>query len=597
MEKVTHLSADAFERLFTDKNPRSLSMTLQFLGKIERRVGEKTFDKAMISNGFFKYDAFVHPSIATSFFNQVKVNDVLEAVVSRRPETTQVLVGDFKVVYTDLKQVVGMPVEYREGARNGQGNNLITEVTKKGSGINIAQSTAPNYAHEGRRVFVESEDEVMDGRYVQFVNISPLDKDFTVKGRLMRKEGLRQYTNKQGAPSSLFSFILYDGEVEVQGTFYGQQADQFFPMMQEGEMYSISHCETRLGDRFNNTNFKYTLGFARNSEVKKLKDKHVVPKHHFHFTPLNQLEAKKEKEKIDIIAIVSDPGEAKELVTKAGAKMVKREATLYDDSGVAAKLVLWREMATNDSFKRDDIIVVKNAQIEEFQGRHLSCGFNSQIVTNIPDHPRLKDLIAFRRSNRTAPALPMPATTFTRFNPRTAIHLLHKLAEESLLADPNKKLYYNVFGHLTEIPSGLHYDGCWEEKCKKKVERDESGMYFCKACNKSTPSPMPRFFANLVIADFSGSIRCLASGEKLCVKLFGHNIQDLVQMRNRSQQEFDEAVKPGLFGQFLFRLNGRYEENYGKHEVRFSLMEAERTDDHAILLLEQYAEDAKDGPL
>lgn len=584
--KVTHLSADAFDRMFNEQAKR-VQVIMQFLETVDRNFDGKPFKKGVFSNGFFKYEFFVGNQIAERFAKEVHTFDVLQVTVSSRANSSHVLLSDFTPIYQGLKEVVGMPIPFEKGRLNASGSNLISEVISKDAPKKPANRPNAEPLQGAKRMEIESEDEKPGAYYTAFIDMNPYDKDLTIKGRLMRKEQLRKYKNKQGAESSLFTVYLFDGETEVQGTFYGQQADQNYANMQEGEVYAITHVEPRQGDKFNTTKFKYTLSFGRNATVTKLKDKHEIAQQNFSFVPLNQINERQVKEKLDVVVIVGRVGELQNIVTKAGQKLEKREVTVYDDSNFPVKLQLWRENALNESFKPGEIVIIKNAQIEEYQGKNLGMSYSSQVITMLPDHPRVKEVIVYRQSNKQAPEL--EAAAEGKWTNCTVIEQARKMAEDSLRIDSLSKNYFSVAAYLTQVGNLPYYEGCLTEGCFKKVEKQATG-YHCQKCNKTTQTYKPRFMTSVVISDYTGGLRISLSSDKICLKLYNETIDNIHEMVKRGKGELEELNREVCFRPYVFRIGARLEDYQGKQEVKFLCHDIYPREPNARKLVKQYFE-------
>lgn len=588
-KQVTNLTQDVFEKLFGETGKGGTAV-VQVLARLERVISNQTYPKAVISNGFFKVETFIHPTAVLKFNETVRINDIIRVTISRRPNNTQILISEFEIVYTDIKFVVGQPIDYTPGAQNRTGSTFIAEIAQQ---HDPQAANGANHGHgdNGAPLVQLRQEEEKDGKfYRNFGELTPFDRDFTVRGRLIKKEQLKRFRNKQGQESQLFSFILYDGEMEIQGTFYGEIADRYYLVMEEGQVYSINHAEVKSDDKFNATKCKYTLGFGRNAEVVALRDQNRIPRAHFDFASLDQIQGIKPKEKVDIMAIVGEVGPMEEFVSKTGQKMAKRELILYDESKTSSKLTLWRDMAAKFQSKKEDIIILKNAVVDEYQEKkQLGCSYLTQLITALHDCEKLKDLITFQRNNGGKQVAQLQfSSKYRSLKQFVFLSEIERLMEDIVAQKSDKQIYFNVSGFIFKFTPHLSYESCTQEKCKRKVTRQDDGTYHCAACNVITAEPGHKFFTKVAISDGSKAMPLLVSNEKHCTQLFGIPLKELLDLKKNSFQQFEDQLRLNQYKSWCCRVSAKYDNFMGKDSVRLTLIDLSTFDACSKELIQQY---------
>lgn len=563
---VTHLSENAYENLYS-RPAEKLILIMQFLELRIHKNADKEFNKAVLSNGFFKAEVFIHPTIQEAFIKEINPNDILEVSMTKRSGQDLMLVSEFIRLYSGLNQIVGKPVDFIVGIKNPQGSTLISEINKNPALKTLAGVDVIENSHPVRNVYkMESEDEQDQGQFAEFTNLSQYDKSIRVKGRIVKKGDLRHFKTKDGRESSLFNFVLFDGIVEIQGTFFGEQAKNWYSTLEEGKVYSISDADVKAGDKFNMTKFRYVLTFGRNCQVKKLKDNHEIEMVHFNLSSIKDIQDLENGKLIDVMGIVQELGLLAPFTLKTGEKKDRRTITIFDDTNFSINFTLWGDLATNPNFVKNDIIVLKDVSVKDYMGKTVNFGFNSKIITDIPDHPRYRDLVVFLTSNKQLTPTPSSQTAPTNLK----LYRINQVNKDTQYLDLNdaRRPYYSVVAYVGRIMGNLYYESCPEENCLKKVEKNDKGDFYCQKCSKYFAVSRPRFICNIRIIDDSGNLMISVSGDDNCQVLFGKTIEEIQKIKN-NEEEFSDFVTEHLFEEFRFSMSAKKETYNDEEKIKY----------------------------
>lgn len=205
---------------------------------------------------------------------------------------------------------------------------------------------------------IEAENEDYDkNRYTEISNLNHYDRQIRIRGRVVKKTGLRRFKTKDGRDSCVFSIIILDESRTIQGTFFRELADKFFSVIEEGCIYSFYEMDIRNASKFNTTSNKLELVFNERTEIKRLQEDRSIKGNAFNFVRIADIEGKQENDVIDVIAVIQDPGAVKDIQLKTGDVKEKRVLRLQDDSGYSIDLTIWGESATNPDLQRGSIVV------------------------------------------------------------------------------------------------------------------------------------------------------------------------------------------------------------------------------------------------
>ncbi len=120
--------------------------------------------------------------------------------------------------------------------------------------------------------------------------------------------------------------------------------------------------------------------------------------------------------------------------------------------------------------------------------------------------------------------------------------------------DEGTRLYFTISAYIIVIGSKLYYDSCENENCMKKVFSGKTGEIQCGVCKTEMEKPKPRFISNFAIADDTGSINVMASGDELCHTLFNKTPEQLKYMCLNEAVNTKEFIRDLLFEEFKFHI-------------------------------------------
>jgi len=102
------------------------------------------------------------------------------------------------------------------------------------------------------------------------------------------------------------------------------------------------------------------------------------------------------------------------------------------------------------------------------------------------------------------------------------------------------------------------YKACPGDECNKKVVDQGNGRHRCERCNKEYDSFKWRIMLMVTISDFSG-VQPVTLFNEQGEQMIGMSAQDLADLRERNEDEFNVALDKPLFKQYAFRLRAKME--------------------------------------
>lgn len=106
--------------------------------------------------------------------------------------------------------------------------------------------------------------------FTQISKITAYQNTWTIKGRCSVKSQLRHY-NKNGRAGCVFNFDLLDASGEVRCVCFGEVAEQYDNIIQEGKCYTLSKATAKMMDsnkrKWNQTGHDCEITLDKNSKV------------------------------------------------------------------------------------------------------------------------------------------------------------------------------------------------------------------------------------------------------------------------------------------------------------------------------------------
>lgn len=322
---------------------------------------------------------------------------------------------------------------------------------------------------------------------------------WTIKARVTAKSDLKRWSNAKGE-GTLFSIDLLDSNGgEIRGTFFKEAAAKFFPMIQQGQVYTFSGGVLKIVQNRQYTTIKnqYEITFNQNSEIKPASDDSAIKTQSFNFIKLSQIGQYEVGATIDIIAVVRQASEVAEIVsTKMGGKALKkRDLQLIDETGFEIKLTLWGDKAMEEhNWLQQPICAIKGVKIGDYGGRSLSTLNSSTIMFENSALPEYHQLAHWKNSfpaggvqAGSSYSTAAPGTSGgggnESFDKRKTIASI----KDEGLGMAEKPDYVVVKGSVVYIKHDTDpwYTACPSEQCNKKVTESMNNEWFCEKCNKS----------------------------------------------------------------------------------------------------------------
>jgi len=392
-------------------------------------------------------------------------------------------------------------------------------------------------------------------------SVTPYQNKWCVRVRVTKKNPIKTYHNSRGE-GKLFSVDLADESGEMRATGFNQECDKYYDFLKEGAVYFIKGGSIKSANRkFSSINNDYELTFNSDTQIEPCFDDNVfqVPTVTFNFVKLDKLPTASRERVVDVIGVLESFSQCQSVNSrKTNQELKKRDLRLVDDSLNSVSLTMWGEEAEKFDPDGHPVVAIKGVRISDYNGLSLSTvsGSQTHINPDVPEAYRLRGW--YDAKGHDAPLKSLSGAGGSGQGSGGG-YIPIALAEAGRLGTGDKPDYYNVKGFISFVKKeNCMYKACATEDCNKKVIDQGTGRYRCERCNKEQDTFKWRILLNVTASDFSGAQQVTLFNEQ-AEHLIGMSAQDLADMKERSDEEFNMAMDKLLFKQFSFRLRAKME--------------------------------------
>jgi len=584
--QFTSLSENAFHKMHQEaESSLKKTLVLQYLG-MEKRNSR---DLIKLSDGNVYECCAPYKNVEEQIkASPPKINSVVEVQIIYHKKTMFIVLS-VREIYPDLDAKIGDPKSYEDFSDSGyvnlDGNSNIPEIvwseslSSKKMDLEVKKPSDILEKRASDRKPIKIDDTSI------FTPLSLLDaysRSWVARVRCTNKSDLRTYRNAKGEGSFFNCYFQDDSEKILQATFFNAVCEKFFPLIENGKVYSISQLTVQRASKFNKTNSNYELMGNKATQITEIEDDSSIPTEKFSFITIGEIKAKAVGSAVDIIGVVSSIEEPVMISLKNGDQKPKSSFHVVDDTGYVIKVDVWGECPELKLITLNQLVVLKQVVIKEFKNeRNLSLSYNSKIMSDVPKSDRVKELITWRASGGHEKGIKDMKLDSAGGNNKAEVLPLSVIIERSreLEFDTVGKRYYSAVINVSGFSKKFYYDSCPTPNCMKKV-RETDGGFYCDKCGKEVDSPIPRFMGSILISDHSASIHATVSSDEVGLPIFGQPVDDLKKRVLEDSEAFiDDLTKDRLYLCCYVRLMAKLNTYNNKSEVKLSILKCYPAED------------------
>jgi len=270
--------------------------------------------------------------------------------------------------------------------------------------------------------------------------------------------------------------------------------------------------------------------------------------------------------------------------------ILKRDVLLVDnsgpnESGLSINMVLWGNSAERFTFTEDDVIVIRNARVTNFNGKSVAASANTQFYVD----ESLQETKILREWVRKKHPI-----NFIQVNHYPIMSVAE--ARELLEKDVNRIVYFQTIGTVVNLKhdqlAPLYYNACCNPECLKKVVYEaKTNMWICEKCNQSHAKPNIRYILSIIIADYSGSLWANIFNE-VSETIVGRSAASIQALKSENEAAISIIFQSAISKSFVMKMklyNSFFQDDY---QMRTNILHLEDIDfvKESSWLLEQISE-------
>lgn len=544
----------------------------QFLSIKKKDFSTAQLSVACFSDGFYFEEFTFDPKIRADFEKSTKQFDIVKLQFCYYDYKTfqHLMILKFQPILSGISEPIGNPIQYSQKSINHvqiNSNNMIPATAKKispcSTDTEIEEKTSPY------QQFLKKRDR-MDFDESNFNSISELmlgDKLWLIKARVVSKQELRDFSKNNG---KFFSIVLKDKTGEIRAVFFKNVAEQYYPKIKEGCVYSLTGGEVEKASNYNCTSNPLEIIFKDNVLIQEQKNDISIPIEEPKFFTIADILEKRENDVVDIVAMVRDQHDMEIKDAKKGIMKELRKIRIHDSSEKEIDISVWGNSFHKISILKNEVYYFRNMKIRLFNNsKYLLWENYSKAELSVSDPEIMKRMNNFKaevesKKNKTIPPKVFkPKDTIQENTPKNHINNIGEIIKKSNEffkddCNKNKKLFFDLVGFIDCINENIWYESCGFRNCKKKITKNEENVYFCSKCNVDIEKPVLRFMCNLRVLDAHHNFFGRIFGEENCVHIFQKSIDELFDLLIVSQDQFNEFLKEKSSNEYFIKLIVKY---------------------------------------
>ncbi|EMG51139.1 RFA1 Replication factor A protein 1 [Candida maltosa Xu316] len=412
--------------------------------------------------------------------------------------------------------------------------------------------------------------------------ISPYQNNWTIKARVSYKGDLRSWSNSKGE-GKVFGVNLLDESDEIKASAFNETAERAHRMLEEGKVYYISKARVQAArKKFNTLSHPYELTLDKDTEITECFDETDVPKLHFNFVKLDQVQNLEVNSVVDVVGVLKTVNPAFQITAKSTGKAFdRRNITIVDETGFAIEVGLWNNTAVEFNVAEGTVVAFKGCKVNDFAGRTLSLTQAGSLIPNpgTPESFALKGWFDNVGINEQFKSLKVEGNASGADRLAQRISIL-QATEEHLGAD-DKPDYFTIKASISFCkPENFAYPACPNQiassdasrppmSCNKKLVFEETaGTWRCERCNNSYDQPNYRYIFTCSVVDSTGQL-WLTLFDEQAKKLLEVDANEMMKRKEENDGSSSSIGSELIFKEYTFRVRARQETYNDELKTRY----------------------------
>ncbi|CAF4395973.1 unnamed protein product [Rotaria sp. Silwood2] len=447
-------------------------------------------------------------------------------------------------------------------------------------------------------------DSIKNNRLFKVEVLNPFQNRWTIRVRIANKTPIRTYSNGDG---QLFSCSLIDETSEIRATGFGNDCNRLEPIL---IIYYITQAQIKYANKqFNTLNNEFEMTFNNDTIIEPCLDNiPSIPMQRLHFISINQIQDIETNSFIDVIGIVMSINDIIHGKSKQNKDYTKRDILILDRTG-QIPVTLWYRIVRKNSNKTKGklsienifqaenfqpsatraVIMLKGVCVKDFNGdRTLSVLASTQLQID-PDLPIAHELRKWYLEEGMNIDM-IDLTIQSNKHENISWKTFNQVAEYELnMPSAGNGEIFRIKAVCTFVRHDPVYKACTRYDCKKKLQDNNDGTYYCSKCDLNYEDFKLLYMTSILLSDSTG-YQWVSFFEKESEILFGCPPEQFPYGKSKDHEDKAYQKVMSICGQekmFLIRVKSN---RYNNHDrLQFTCVGIESID--ARLMCRLYIED------
>lgn len=442
---------------------------------------------------------------------------------------------------------------------------------------NQNQYNSNNFNNNNSRGGFNSSGSRGNSNYLPLSAVSSFTKEIFMKVRVTKKFEKKTFGSgqKQGM---VFSFNIIDEEgTEFPCCGFNKACENFYDRLNEGKVYEISGGYVKLNDKkWTNIKSEYKYFLDDKTVITELEDDESISHLNFSFKKLDSLVEMPQYSLVDVLAYVLKCNDLMQVKTRKGDGRDMRKIYLADDTGHKIEATIWGKLCQM-TINEGTVYAFKNLKLGEYnRNKNLTIGDDSSIIEQ--DNKEALDMQLFcsqQKEFKDVSTTPNEdKDSLAGYVPQNLRFIKDLIEMLDRVEDENAKLksykVKAVISGLTLNNDKFYYEGC--PGCKKKMQANENGEYYCNSCTKAFEKPLLYYTLNFKIKDITGEIYVDVLGQ-IGQRVFGKTAEEIRELLDqRDEEKLKKIISDSDYAQYYFLISPKLHTYNDVRRKRFSVI-------------------------
>ena len=172
-------------------------------------------------------------------------------------------------------------------------------------------------------------------------DLNPYRNKYTILARVTHKGALNERHTSRWS-GFVFDVTFEDESGDIRAAAFGERAQKFHPLLEEGKFYFLSHAKVNpiKNKKYNTTSHEFELTFDQNTMIKECINAPTLRRTpSANLTPMKEVRNKAGDEIVNILGYCTSVGNLFDGVSRSGKRYKKRDIFLIDAEDEEVKVI------------------------------------------------------------------------------------------------------------------------------------------------------------------------------------------------------------------------------------------------------------------